>query len=623
MRPAAGCSRRSGGTKADSSSQGIGNLVHELAAEARNPAGSMRRALLALFEERWRTVDVPDGWWRRQATGACREMVRRLADYLAAQPGRFVATEQDFEMRLGPGACSPAGSTGWRSTMTAGRWWSTSRPARRKPSESRAGQSTRSSAPTRRRSRRARSTSSSRRTVLGRRRAACSSARRQREHPASRAGRCRPTTIPSWARRLVVETADGMAASTFQAVDNSLLRVLPGADVAARSPRGSAGVEPVTAAVSAVAAPRRCAAVHGSRHRRRRCSGSPADRRSRPRSSRRRWSRLLVVAGAGSGKTETMAARVVWLVANGYVRPEQMLGLTFTRKAAGELAHRIRPGSASSRAGGLGRRRAAARRRADRVHLPLVRRPGRHRARPAARLRAGARLLTEAVALADRRPAGAHLRRRHDRRRPARRPPCRRGAAICRRAGRAPRHRPTSWPRGPGGSSPRCRRCLRGARAGAATPGQDGAQPRSAPGCSCCRWCARSSRRKRAARRWTSATRWPCAAATGRDHPEVGAIERDRFRVVLLDEYQDTSHAQVVAAARAVRRRTPGHRGRRPVPVHLRLARRQRAAPSAPFAEHFPTSDGRPARQRSLTVSFRNGAAHPACRQLAVRRAAR
>src|SRR3712207_9308892 len=51
---------------------------------------------------------------------------------------------------------------------------------------------------------------------------------------------------------------------------------------------------------------------------------------------------LLVVAGAGSGKTETMAARVVWLVANGYARPDQILGLTFTRKAAGELAHRVR-----------------------------------------------------------------------------------------------------------------------------------------------------------------------------------------------------------------------------------------------------------------------------------------
>ena len=49
----------------------------------------------------------------------------------------------------------------------------------------------------------------------------------------------------------------------------------------------------------------------------------------------------LVVAGAGSGKTETMAGRVVWLVANGLVRRDHILGLTFTRKAAGELAERI------------------------------------------------------------------------------------------------------------------------------------------------------------------------------------------------------------------------------------------------------------------------------------------
>ncbi|MES2171483.1 MAG: ATP-dependent DNA helicase [Actinomycetota bacterium] len=49
----------------------------------------------------------------------------------------------------------------------------------------------------------------------------------------------------------------------------------------------------------------------------------------------------LVVAGAGSGKTETMANRVVWLVATGQVELDQVLGLTFTRKAAGELASRI------------------------------------------------------------------------------------------------------------------------------------------------------------------------------------------------------------------------------------------------------------------------------------------
>jgi ATP-dependent DNA helicase UvrD/PcrA len=51
---------------------------------------------------------------------------------------------------------------------------------------------------------------------------------------------------------------------------------------------------------------------------------------------------LVVIAGAGAGKTETMAARVVWLVANGYASPGEVLGLTFTRKAAGQLLRRVR-----------------------------------------------------------------------------------------------------------------------------------------------------------------------------------------------------------------------------------------------------------------------------------------
>ena len=49
----------------------------------------------------------------------------------------------------------------------------------------------------------------------------------------------------------------------------------------------------------------------------------------------------LVVAGAGSGKTHTMAQRVLWLVANGHAMPDEVLGLTFTRKAARELAERL------------------------------------------------------------------------------------------------------------------------------------------------------------------------------------------------------------------------------------------------------------------------------------------
>ena len=49
----------------------------------------------------------------------------------------------------------------------------------------------------------------------------------------------------------------------------------------------------------------------------------------------------LIVAGAGSGKTTVMAARVVWLVVNGLVPADRVLGLTFTNKAAAELSSRI------------------------------------------------------------------------------------------------------------------------------------------------------------------------------------------------------------------------------------------------------------------------------------------
>ncbi|MDR8018150.1 ATP-dependent DNA helicase [Nesterenkonia sp. LY-0111] len=50
---------------------------------------------------------------------------------------------------------------------------------------------------------------------------------------------------------------------------------------------------------------------------------------------------LLVVAGAGSGKTATMADRVVYQVAIGAVKPDEVLGVTFTKKAASELRERM------------------------------------------------------------------------------------------------------------------------------------------------------------------------------------------------------------------------------------------------------------------------------------------
>jgi DNA helicase-2/ATP-dependent DNA helicase PcrA len=56
----------------------------------------------------------------------------------------------------------------------------------------------------------------------------------------------------------------------------------------------------------------------------------------------------VVIAGAGSGKTSVMAARVVYLVATGQVAPDQVLGLTFTTKATAELASRVRGALAAS-----------------------------------------------------------------------------------------------------------------------------------------------------------------------------------------------------------------------------------------------------------------------------------
>ena len=48
-----------------------------------------------------------------------------------------------------------------------------------------------------------------------------------------------------------------------------------------------------------------------------------------------------------------MAARVVLLVANGFVEPDEVLGLTFTRKAAGELSERLTSRLATLREAGL------------------------------------------------------------------------------------------------------------------------------------------------------------------------------------------------------------------------------------------------------------------------------
>jgi DNA helicase-2/ATP-dependent DNA helicase PcrA len=61
----------------------------------------------------------------------------------------------------------------------------------------------------------------------------------------------------------------------------------------------------------------------------------------------------VIVAGAGSGKTTSMAARVAWLVGSGMTRPDSVLGLTFTTKATAQLLTSMRRSIAALVANGL------------------------------------------------------------------------------------------------------------------------------------------------------------------------------------------------------------------------------------------------------------------------------
>ena len=247
---------------------------------------------------------------------------------------------------------------------------------------------------------------------------------------------------------------------------------------------------------------------------------------------------LLVVAGAGSGKTETMASRVVWLVANNHARPEQILGLTFTRKAAGELSHRIRARLAQL-VRRLGRDDLIAGEPTVATYHSFAARIVREHG-----VRAGyeptSRQLSEAACW---QIADAVVRSYDGDMTSVANAPSTVTDAVLHLAGDLAEH-------------------LRAPEEVAAWTGRFFAEVNAKTGKLprpvrdlLTRQQARLqllplvrlyTERKALLEAMDFGDQLARAARVARDHPEVGAVERDRFRVVLLDEYQDTSHAQVV-----------------------------------------------------------------------------
>jgi DNA helicase-2/ATP-dependent DNA helicase PcrA len=333
----------------------------------------------------------------------------------------------------------------------------------------------------------------------------------------------------------------------------------------------------------------------------------------------------LVVAGAGAGKTETMAARVVWLVAIGAVAPDQVLGLTFTRKAAQQLADRVR--SRLRRLAGsrllddldpTGARKAALTGEAGNVtvatyHAYAGRLVGEHALRLPAE--PGARLLSETAAwqLAhrvvstwtadldiDRVPAtvtnyllalsgelGEHLVEPDQLRVHAED-----FARLVENAPRAPRQR--------AGLAQEFQKMVDAQRLRVALLPLVEA----------------FAARKRAERAMDFADQMAIAARIAANHPDVGAGERARYRAVLLDEYQDTGHAQRVLLRALFR----SEAGEPPIaltavgdPCQSIYGWRGASAANLPrFSTDFPRRDPdgtlRPARRYGLLTSFRNPA---------------
>jgi DNA helicase II / ATP-dependent DNA helicase PcrA len=338
---------------------------------------------------------------------------------------------------------------------------------------------------------------------------------------------------------------------------------------------------------------------------------------------------MAVIAGAGSGKSETMAARLVWLVANGLARPERVLGLTFTRKAAAELAERVRGRLDGLRRAGLGPPGAVKgdgevggasddRLPGDPViatyHAYAGRLVGDHALREA--VEPSIRLITPAVAW----QLAARVVAAYDGPMDAIAwTPSTVTAAVLDLSAELAEHL-----RGPADVlgvgewlAARCDEILQGQHGGGirgvVPPGQHGKVPAPVQKILDGQRVREQMLPLVAAYAAVKASRevmdygdqMALAARIAQRHPEVAVAERARYQVVLLDEYQDTSHAQLVLL-RAL------FGGGHPVtavgdPCQSIYGWRGASAGNLRrFGADFPVRGGAPAPTALLSTSFRN-----------------
>ena len=313
----------------------------------------------------------------------------------------------------------------------------------------------------------------------------------------------------------------------------------------------------------------------------------------------------VIIAGAGSGKTTVMAARVVWLVGSGAVRPDQVLGLTFTRKAAGELGTRVRRALAA--AGLLDDEGAeeliltydafAGRLVAEHA-LMLGIEPGGRMITGAARYRLAARAVADAPGpltyLSRLRPQYVTER-------------------VVELAGQMRSH--LVGPIQLAGQAEMFAAAL------AAAPRRGGAEYKAVAEARVAQYerlelaalVVRYEELKAELGYVEFADQMADAARLATEVPSVPAALRDEFAVVLLDEYQDTSAAQASLLRGLFSGRDTEHGRGHPVtavgdPCQAIYGWRGAAASNIlDFSRDFPRADGTPAAGYALTVNRRSG----------------